>query len=339
MLERRRFTASLLATTGLATAGFAGGLAPLRPALAQTPPDGWPARPVRVIYPTGPGGPSDNFRLYADHLKAAFGQSFVGENMAGGSGAIGSTAVARAAADGYTLLVGSNSATVLAPLVFERHPINMKRDFVPVALLFNYRFLLVVNSELPVKSLAEFIAYAKAHQGELNYGSPGIGTGGHLVTSLLLKRAGIDAVHVPYQATTQQLLAAAGGHLHFTFDTVGNARGLVEGGKVRPLAVTGAGRATAMPDVPNFDELGFPGFSGLFVSTSMLAPAGTPPGIVAALNREMVRCQSQPDVKTRLEQGSYEPGLFSVEEMATFFDNDIKNWSQVVRETGVHIKA
>ena len=339
MLERRRFTASLLATAGLATAGLAGGLAAPRSARAQTPPDGWPARPVRVIYPTGPGGPSDNFRLYADHLKAAFGQSFVGENMAGGSGAIGSTAVARAVPDGYTLLVGSNSATVLAPLVFERHPINMKRDFVPVALLFNYRFLLVVNPELPVKSLAEFIAYAKAHRGELNYGSPGIGTGGHLVTSLLLKRAGIDAVHVPYQATTQQLLAAAGGHLHFTFDTVGNARGLVEGGKVRPLAVTGAGRATAMPDVPNFDELGFPGFSGLFVSTSMLAPAGTPPAIVAALNREMVRCQSQPDVKTRLEQGSYEPGLFSVEVMATFFDSDIKNWSQVVRETGVHIKA
>jgi tripartite-type tricarboxylate transporter receptor subunit TctC len=335
MLERRRFTASLLATAGLAATGLACSGA----ARAQTLPDGWPARPVRVIYPTGPGGPSDNFRLYADHLKAAFGQSFVGENMAGGSGAIGATAVARSAPDGYTLLVGSNSATVLAPLVFEKHLINMKRDFVPVALLFNYRFLLVVNPVLPVKSLAEFIAYAKAHQGELNYGSPGIGTGGHLVTSLLLKRAGIDAVHVPYQATTQQLLAAAGGHLHFTFDTVGNARGLVEGGKVRPLAVTGVGRAATMPDVPNFDELGFPGFSGLFVSTSMLAPAGTSPAIVAALNREMVRCQSQPDVKARLEQGSYEPGLYSVAEMATFFDDDIKNWSQVVRETGVHIKA
>jgi tripartite-type tricarboxylate transporter receptor subunit TctC len=103
--------------------------------------------------------------------------------------------------------------------------------------------------------------------------------------------------------------------------------------------VTGVGRASAMPDVPSFGELGFPGFDGLFVSTSMLAPAGTPPAIVTALNREMVRCQGEPDVKARLDQGSYEPGLLSTQEMATFFDNDIKNWSQVVRETGVHIKA
>jgi tripartite-type tricarboxylate transporter receptor subunit TctC len=333
MLERRRFTAGLLAA--------AGGCALPGPLRAQGPSglDGWPARPVRVIYPTGPGGPSDNFRLYADHLKPVFGQSFIGENMPGGSGAIGAAAVAKAAPDGYTLLVGSNSATVLAPLVFERHPISVKRDFVPVALLFNYRFLLVVNPELPVKSLAEFITYARARPGALNYGSPGIGTGGHLVTALLLTRTGIDAVHVPYQATTQQLLATAGGHLQFTFDTVGNARGLVEGGKVRPLAVTGASRASAMPDVPSFGELGFPGFDGLFVSTSMLAPAGTPPAIVAALNGEMVRCQSQPDIKARLEQGSYEPGLLSTEEMVAFFDNDVRNWSQVVRETGVHIKA
>jgi tripartite-type tricarboxylate transporter receptor subunit TctC len=333
MLERRRFTAGLVAAAGLG--------ALRHPARAQAPAglEGWPSRTVRVIYPTGPGGPSDNFRLYADHLKVVFGQSFVGENMPGGSGAIGATAVARAAPDGYTLMVGSNSVTILAPLVFEKHPINAKRDFVPIALLFNFRFLLVVNPDLPVRNLAEFVSYAKAHQGQLNYGSPGIGTGGHLVTALLLTRAGIDAVHVPYQATTQQLLAAAAGHLHFTFDTVGNARGLVEGGKVRPLAVTGVGRASAMPDVPSFGELGFPGFDGLFVSTSMLAPAGTPPAIVSALNREMVRCQSEPDVKARLEQGSYEPGLLSTQEMATFFDNDFKNWSQVVRETGVHIKA
>jgi tripartite-type tricarboxylate transporter receptor subunit TctC len=333
MLERRRFTAGFLAAAGL---GITRSRARAQTASAV---DGWPARTVRVIYPTGPGGPSDNFRLYADHLKAAFGQSFVGENMPGGSGAIGATAVARSAPDGYTLMVGSNSATVLAPLVFERHPINVKRDFVPVALLFNYRFLLVVNPDLPVHSVAEFVSYARAHQGELNYGSPGIGTGGHLVTALLLAHAGIDAVHIPYQATTQQLLAAAGGHLHFTFDTVGNSRGLVEGGKVRPLAVTGVGRASAMPNVPSFAELGFTGFDGLFVSTSMLAPAGTPPAIVAALNREMVRCQGEADVKARLEQGSYEPGLLSMQEMVTFFDNDIRNWSQVVHETGVHIKA
>jgi len=334
MLMRRRLIGGLMASAGLMASGW-------RRARAQAPAqvDGWPTRAVRVIYPTGAGGPSDNFRLYADYLKAAFGQSFVGENMPGGSGAIGATAVARSAPDGHILMVASNSVTVLAPLVFEKHPINVRRDFVAIALLFNYRFLLVANPNLPVRNFGEFLSYAETHQGELNYGSPGIGTGGHLVTALLLHRAGIDAVHVPYQATTQQLLAAAGGHLHFTFDTVGNARGLVEGGKVRPLAVTGVGRASAMPDVPSFGELGFPGFDGLFVSTSLLAPVGTPGAIVEALNREMIRCQDKPDIRTRLEQGSYEAGLLTTREMATFFDNDIRNWSQVVSETGVQIKA
>src|ERR1700730_15709306 len=141
MLERRQFTAGLVAAATLGP--------PRDPARAQAPAplDGWPSRPVRVIYPTGPGGPSDNFRLYADYLKVAFGQPFVGENMPGGSGAIGATAVARAAPDGHTLMVASNSVTVLAPLVFEKHPNNVKRDFVPIALLFNFRFLLVVNPD------------------------------------------------------------------------------------------------------------------------------------------------------------------------------------------------
>ena len=274
-----------------------------------------------------------------DHLKAVFGQPFVGENMAGGSGAIGATAVARAAPDGYTLMVGSNSVTVLAPLVFEKHPINAKRDFVPIALLFNFRFLLVVNPDLPVRNLAEFVSYAKAHQGELNYGSPGIGTGGHLVTALLLTRTGIDAVHVPYQATTQQLLRGGGRapafHLRYRRQCARARRGRqgapARRDRRRPRQ-RHAGRSVVR-------RARLSGFDGLFVSTSMLAPTGTPPAIVAALNREMVRCQDEPDVKTRLEQGSYEPGLLSTQEMATFFDNDFSNWSQVVRETGVQIKA
>ena len=208
MLTRRRLIAGTAAlAAGSSTRGF-----------AQSGVEGWPNRPIRVIFPTGAGGPSENFRLYADYMKGVFGQPFFLENMPGASGAIGAMAVVRSPPDGHTLLVGSNSVTILAPLVFTNSPVNTKRDLVPIALLFNFRFLLVANPDLPVKTYKDFVDYAKARAGQLNYGSPGIGTGGHLVTALMLRRAGIEAVHVPYQATTQQLLAAAAGHLQFTFD-------------------------------------------------------------------------------------------------------------------------
>jgi tripartite-type tricarboxylate transporter receptor subunit TctC len=329
MLSRRRLLAG---TTAFAVGGA------MR-ARAESGVDGWPNRPIRVIFPTGAGGPSENFRLYADYMKAAFGQPFFLENMPGGSGAIGAMAVVRSPPDGHTLLVGSNSVTILAPRVFANSPVNTRRDLLPVALLFNFRFLLVANPALPVRTYKDFVDYAKARPGQLNYGSPGIGTGGHLVTELMLRRAGIEAVHIPYQATTQQLLAAAAGHLQFTFDTVGNARGLVESGKVRALAVTGRGRANVMPDVPSFGELGVDGFDGLFVSTSMLAPAGTPAPIVAALNREILICQDKPDIRQRMEDGAYEQGRLTPEQTLEFFANDYKNWAQVVRETGVAIKS
>jgi tripartite-type tricarboxylate transporter receptor subunit TctC len=325
MLTRRSFVTGAAA---LAASGSAG--------LAQTSVDGWPSRPVRVILPTGPGGPGENFRLFADHYKSVFGQSFVPENMPGASGAIGCMAVARSAPDGHTLLMCSNSHTILAPLVFTKSPVDPKRDFAPVALLFTFPFLLLVHPSLPVNTLAELVAHVKANPGKLNYGSPGIGTGGHLVTELLVKRTSMQAQHIPYQSTAQQVLAAAGGHLHFTFDTPGNARGLVESGKLRPLAVTGSRRTAFMPDVPTFEELGHQGFD-LFVWNGLMAPAGTPPAIIAALNREALVCQQKPEVKARMESGAYEQGMLNPAEFAALVDKDLRVWGNVVRETGIQI--
>lgn len=333
MGTRREFLGTLVGAAG--AAGFAGASHPARAAPRTV--DGWPSRVVRVISPTGTGGPGQNFRLYADHLKDIFGQSFVLENMPGGSGAIGTMTVARAAPDGHTLLLASNSHVVLAPLVISNSPVNVKRDFAPVALMFTFPFLLLVNPELPVRTLAELVAYAKARPGELNY--PGIGTGGHLVTELLVKRFGIQAVHVPYQGTTQQLLAAASGTLQFTFDTVGNARGLMDAGKVFPLAVTGKRRATAAPDVPTFKELGHDGFDDLFVANGLLAPTGTSPAIIEALNREMVRLNASGPIQEKLLLASYEPGIISPAEYSTMIDRELKLWGDVVQETGVRIKA
>jgi tripartite-type tricarboxylate transporter receptor subunit TctC len=335
MPTRRQFLGAIAgAVTGSGAAARA-----QAPGAAPATIDGWPARTVRVISPTGTGGPGQNFRLYADQLKDTFGQSFVLENMPGGSGAIGSMAVARSAPDGHTLLLASNSHIVLAPLVLTNSPVNVKRDYAPIALMFTFPFLLVVNPELPVRSLKELVAYAKARPGQLNYGSPGVGTGGHLVTELLVKRTGIDAVHVPYQATTQQLLAAAAGTLQFTFDTVGNARGLVEGGKVIALAVTGAQRASAAPDVPTLKELGYEGFDDLFVANGLLAPAGASPALIKALNREMVRMNASGPIREKLMQASYEPGTLTPEEYGAMIDRELKLWGDVVQETGVRVKA
>jgi tripartite-type tricarboxylate transporter receptor subunit TctC len=199
MTTRRNFMA-LAGAAGLAgglTSGLSGS------AHAQSAAGGWPQRSVRVISPTATGGPGQNFRFYADNLKDTFGQSFVLENMPGGSGSVGCMAVARAAPDGLTLLLASNSHIVLAPLVLTGSPVNVKRDFAPIALMFTFPFLLVVNPDLGVKTLKGLIDYAKARPGQLNWGSPGVGTGGHLVTELLLKRTGIQGQHVPYPGTTQ----------------------------------------------------------------------------------------------------------------------------------------
>jgi tripartite-type tricarboxylate transporter receptor subunit TctC len=335
MRTRREFVGALggvvggvVAATGLGT----------RHAAAQGTVAGWPSRAVRVISPTATGGPGQNFRFYADHLKEVFGQSFVLENMPGGSGSVGCMAVARSAPDGQTLLLASNSHIVLAPLVLTNSPVKVKQDFVPVALLFTFPFLLVVNPSLGVKTLKEFVDYAKARPGELNWGSPGVGTGGHLVTELLLKQTGIKGQHVPYPGTTQQLMAAAAGTLQFTFDTPGNSKGIRDAGKVIALAVTGAQRSVSAPEVPTFKELGYDGFDDLRVANGLLAPTGTSPEIVRALNREMVKLNSSGPIHDRLVDASYEPGTMTPEQYGAMIDRELKQWGAIVRDTGVQIK-
>ena len=332
MLTRRQLVAS--------TVGAAGLVAFRPPAHAQSPStvDGWPTRPVRVIIPSAAGGPAENFRIYADHFRQVFGQSFLHENQPGASGAIGSANVARAAPDGYTLLCPANSHVILAPLVAARAAFDVKKDFEPIGLLVTYPFCLIVNADLPVRTLPELVAHAKANPGKLNFGSIGIGTGGHLVTELLRKRAGIDAVHIPYTGAPAQVMGVSSGALQFTVDTIGNSRGAVEAGKVRQIAVTGAKRTAAAPDLPTFAEQGFAGFE-LLLWLGLMAPKGTPRGIIDALNREIGRCNDKPDVKARLEQAAYEPARGSPEDFARLIDDELRLWSQIVSETGVRIPS
>jgi tripartite-type tricarboxylate transporter receptor subunit TctC len=331
MATRRNFMA-LAGAAGL-SASFGG------PACSQSTVDGWPARAVRVISPTATGGPGQNFRFYADNLKNTFGQSFVLENMPGGSGSVGCMTVARAAPDGHTILLASNSHIVLAPLVIAGSPVNVKRDFDPIALMFTFPFLLVVNPELGVKTLKDFVAYALERPGQLNWGSPGIGTGGHLVTEVLLKKTGIKGQHVPYPGTTQQLLATAAGTLQFTFDTPGNSKGIRDSGKVIALAVTGDKRSNTAPEVPTFRELGYDGFDDLRVANGLLAPKGTSPKLIQAFNAEVVKMNRSGPVHGTLVGASYEPGVMPPEQYGEMIDRELAQWGAIVRETGVQIKS
>lgn len=328
MATRRQFIAAMAATA-----------AGLSPAGAQTRIGDWPSRPVRVISPTATGGPGQLFRMYADPLRETFGQNFVLENMPGGSGSVGCMAVARSAPDGHTLLLASNSHIVLAPLVIGGNPVNVKRDFAPIALMFTFPFLLVVNAGLGPKTLKELVDYAKARPGQLNWGSPGVGTGGHLVTELLLKSTGIKGQHIPYPGTTQQLMAAAAGTLHFTFDTPGNSKGVRDSGKVIALAVTGAKRSVSAPEVPTFRELGYEGFDDLHVANGLLAPIGTPNAIVQALNREVIKLNSSGPIRDRLVASSYEPGTIAPEQYGAMIDRELKQWGAIVKDTGVQVKT
>jgi tripartite-type tricarboxylate transporter receptor subunit TctC len=197
----------------------------------------------------------------------------------------------------------------------------------------------VVNPGLGVKTVKELVDYASARPGELNWGSPGVGTGGHLVTELFLKQTGIKGQHVPYPGTTQQLLACAAGTLQFTFDTPGNSKGVREGGKVIALGVTGDKRAVSDPDVPTFRELGFDGFDDLRVANSLLAPKGTSPKIIEALGAEVVKMNSSGSIHDTLIKASYEPGTLSPKAYGEMIDRELKQWGAIVRDTGVQIKS
>lgn len=300
--------------------------------------EGWPSRPVRVISPAGAAGPSQNFRLYAEQLRERFGQPFALENVPGGSGVIGAQQVLRST-DGHTLVMASNSAIVLAPVVIPNFPV-IYSQFDPIALMFKFRFLLLVNHKLPVRTLAELVAYAKERPGQLNFGSPGIGTGGHLVTELLVKRTGIQATHVPYKSTTQQMMETAQGTLQFTFDTIGNARPQVDAGNLFPLAVTGPARAAVAPDIPTLGELGYPGFENLFVTNGLLAPKGNgmPRAAIEALSAEVAKLNSGGGIRERLESQAYEVGTGTPEDYAAELESNHKMWVDIVKETGISVK-
>jgi len=290
----------------------------------------YPIRPVKVIVPSPPGGGTDILaRVLAQHLSKALGQPFFVENKAGAGNMIGIEFVAHAPADGYTVLVVP-STLALNSVLYKKVPYDPVRDFSPVTLAATAPNVLVVNPALPAKSLAEFIALAKAKPGALSYGTPGIGTSPHLSMELLKSMAGIDLQHVPYRGTAAAVTDVIGGQIAVTFANALTAKPQVDAGRVRALAVSGPKRIEALPAVPPVAEAGVPGYEAM-QWYGVVVPAGTPAPVIARLNAEAVKALQSDEMKEKLALDGAQPVGSTPAEFAALIRSELEKWTRVAR--------
>jgi len=290
----------------------------------------YPIRPVKVIVPSPPGGGTDILaRVLAQHLSKALGQPFFVENKAGAGNMIGIEFVAHAAADGYTVLVVP-STLALNSVLYKKVPYDPVRDFAPVTLAATAPNVLVVNPVLPAKSLAEFIALAKAKPGALSYGTPGIGTSPHLSMELLKSMAGIDLQHVPYRGTAAAVTDVIGGQIAVTFANALTAKPQVDAGRVRALAVSGPKRIEALPAVPPVAEAGVPGYEAM-QWYGVVVPAGTPAPVIARLNAEAVKALQSDEMKEKLALDGAQPVGSTPAAFAALIRSELEKWTRVAR--------
>jgi len=305
-------------------------------AFAQTAAMPYPTKPIRLIIPFPPGGPRDiQARLLGPKLTEAWGQPVVIDNRAGANGAIGTEIAARAPADGHTLIIitaGEAAAVSLNP----RLPYDLLRDFAPVALFSSGPSILVVNNALPVKSVKELIAYARARPGQLNFGSAGNGAPSHLSMELLKVMAQINLTHVPYKGMAPALTDVIGGQIQLSLPTIPGALPHVQSGRLRALAVSGAKRSPAAPDLPTLAEAGVPGYEATNWY-GVAAPAATPRAVVAKLNAEIARVLALPDVRERLLNLGMEVETGSPDAFAEYIKREIAKWARVVKSAGIRL--
>ena len=306
-----------------------------QPALAQKP-AGYPARLVRIVVPYSPGiGVDIAARTIGPKLSERIGQPVIVENKPGASSLIGTEFVARAAPDGYTLGMAVNTLVITAST--RTVPFDPLRDFAPIIKIGSGAFLLTVHPSLPAGNLNELIAYARARPGKVNYGTPGAGTPAHLATELLKQLAGIDLFHVPYKGMPPSVLGHASGDVAFMITPMEMARPHLASGKLKALATAGARRNAEFPDLPTVAELGYPGFS-LDLWYAMLAPAGTPPAIVAWLNAEITQLLAQPEVLAVLKRQGIEASPGTPAELGALIRDDLAKWKKVVATANIRVE-
>jgi tripartite-type tricarboxylate transporter receptor subunit TctC len=298
-------------------------------ALAQD----YPNRAVKIIVPFAAGGPADIYaRFLGQRLQDAMSQPFVIEDRPGGGSVLGTDAVAKSPPDGYTLLLMSNTHTVNETLM-QNKPYALMRDFVPIAAINYSDLVLVVNPSVPVNSLAELLALARAKPGKLNYASSGPGTPYHMAGELFKAMANVDIVHIPYKGSSQARTDVVGGQVDMMFDAVTTMSEFARAGKVKALGTTGKVRSTVLPNVPTISEAGVAGYEAV-IWLGLMAPKGTPPEIVRRLNAEVVKIVSKPEVRDEWSKQGAVAMTMTPDEFARYMSDDIVKWERIVKISG-----
>ncbi len=303
------------------------------PAAAQS----WPSKPVRIVVPFGPGGPADIYaRILGQELTEALKQQFVVENKAGAGGTIGADIVAKAAPDGYTLLMMSNTLTTNETLLANK-PYALMRDLVAVAPVNSSDLVMVISPSLKATTLSELIALAKAQPGKLAYASAGPGTPYHLAGELFKTMTGTDILHVPHKNSGEARNDVMGGHVQIMFDAVTAMKGNIDAGQVRALGTTGDKRSTVLPDVPTMSEAGVPGYETT-IWLGIMAPKGTPQDIVDRLNAEITKIMAKPAIREAWAKQGAVPMTMSPAEFDAFLRRDIDKWAKVIQQAGIKVQ-
>ena len=295
----------------------------------------YPAKPIRLVVPFPPGGSTDIVaRIVAQKLSDRLGQQVVVENRGGAGGTIGAEAVAKAAPDGYTLVLGTTSTHAVAPNVYARIGYDPVKDFAPISLVAVTPYLLVVNPGVNVKSLPEFVGYVKARPGKLNYASAGTGSTTHLAMEMLKGAAGLYIVHIPYNGNGPAGTAVIAGQVEILFGSLPAVLPHAKSGRIRPIAVGTPKRSPSLPEGPTVAESGFPGFDAS-LWLAVMAPAGTPAPVVDRLHKEIVAAIASPDTADALSKAGAEPITCTPAELAAMVKDGVAKYGKVVKQAGV----
>jgi tripartite-type tricarboxylate transporter receptor subunit TctC len=321
MQASRRLLLALAATT-LTTGAFA---------------QAYPSKPIRIVVPFPPGGGTDTIaRETAQRVATANGWTIVIDNKPGAGGNLGVDAVAKAPADGYTLVLGQTSNLAINPTMYAKLPYDPLKDLAPIVLVANAPLVMVTGTGTPYKTLADAVNAAKAKPGTLNFASPGNGTVAHLTSELFQKAAGIKTQHVPYKGAAQALTDVISGTVELYMSSVPTLIGQIKNGKLRPLAVTSAKRVDDLPNVPTINESGYKGFDAV-TWFGLLAPAGTPKDMIAKLNAEFNKALQNPELRKKLGDEGADPAGGTPEQFAALIKDEIPRWGKVVKESGAKV--
>ncbi len=294
----------------------------------------YPSRPIKMIVPYAPGGADVIARVISERIYATLGQPIVIENKPGAGGAIGTKMVTIADPDGYTLTLASPGPITVAPAVVKNLDYDPMKDLIPVGMLATSPFVMVINPDIPAKTVSEFIAYAKANRGKLNFVTPGFGTTSQLFGEMLKLKAGIDLVHVPYRGSAPAIVDLISGQGHLYFDNLRNLQGHIKSGKLRGLAVTTETRSQDVPELPTMIESGIPDFVGAYWN-GVLAPTGTPASVVERLNTIINESLRTPEMKTTLASLGMEAKPMSPQDFGAFMGTELKRWIEVAKAGNV----